>query len=113
MYAHWHLSVGMILTLQDMTAESRLSSQQRGPICSICSGCALQWYAGMASWGSDLQVVSVANLHLFLPLRQLRPPEQVRQVLAVQLQGMRGHPIHRDAITRGAALAEGREAVLC
>ena len=65
------------------------------------------------SWGSDLQVIPVADLHVFLPLWQRWPSEQVGQVFAVKLQGMRGHPIRRDAAACSAALTEGREAVLC
>lgn len=57
---------------------------------------------------SDLEVIPVANFHVFLPLRQRRPPEEVGQVLAVQLKGVRDHPIHWDAVARTAALAERR-----
>ena len=62
---------------------------------------------------ADLQIISIANFHFFLALRQGGPPEQVGQVLVVQLQGVGSPAIHAEAIACSAALAERGKAVLC
>lgn len=96
MHAHRRLSVGMKLILQDVTAELRLTPTERAERAAYAMH-ALRNYMQAWRYGLHLQVIPVANLHLFLPLRQLRPPEHVGQVLAVQLQRVRGHAIHWDA----------------